>query len=183
MKTSEAGRKLIEQREGVRLTAYKDGAGVWTIGVGHTTAAGAPKVTPGMRITAAQASEILARDLADVERAITSLVSVTLNQNEFDALGSLVFNIGKGHFSGSTILQKLNAGDRLGAAAHFSDWDKITVNGKKVVAKGLQDRREAERKQFLTPPVNPTLSPASVAQTSTGGFWAQLFGAILGKVK
>lgn len=67
MKTSAAGRAAIASREGCILTAYRDSAGVLTIGVGHTTAAGEPKVTAPMKITAAQADEILSRDLAGVE--------------------------------------------------------------------------------------------------------------------
>ncbi len=110
MKTSAAGRKLIEQREGVELTAYKDSAGVLTIGVGHTSAVGAPKVVAGMKITAAQASEILSRDLATFETAVSSAVKVQINQNEFDALVSFAFNVGAGAFKGSTLLKRLNSG-------------------------------------------------------------------------
>lgn len=145
MKTSAAGRKLIEQREGVELTAYKDSVGIWTIGVGHTSAAGAPKVAAGMKITAAQASEILSRDLATFEAAVSSAVKVPLNQNEFDALVSFAFNVGTGAFKGSTLLKRLNAGDRQAASDQFLVWNKITINGKKQVLKGLTIRREAER--------------------------------------
>jgi len=161
MKTSAAGRAAITQREGCVLTAYRDSAGVLTIGVGHTTAAGAPTVTAGMRITAAQADEILSRDLADVEASVNRLGTVPLNQNEFDALVSLVFNIGSTAFRKSTLRAKLNAGDRNGAADQFLVWNKITKNGKKVALAGLTNRRKAERAQFLA-----AAKPASAQKPS-----------------
>lgn len=146
MKTSVAGRAAIRAREGDRLKAYKDGGGVLTIGVGHTSAAGPPEVTAGMKITAAESDAILARDLADVEADVTAKVKVALNQNQFDALVSLVFNIGGTAFRKSTLLKKLNAGDYAGAAAQFARWNKD--NGKTVA--GLTTRRAQERDQFLS---------------------------------
>lgn len=156
MQTSSAGRAAIKQREGVVLTAYLDSVGILTIGVGHTSAAGLPKVTPGMKITAREADEILSRDLAVFEKAVNAAVRVPLNQNEFDALVSLAFNIGAGAFAKSTLVKRLNAGDRKGAADAFLMWNKGTVKGKKVEIKGLTNRRAAERKQFLSGPVIPS---------------------------
>lgn len=150
MITSKNGRELIKQREGVRLTAYTDGAGILTIGVGHTSAAGAPVVKKGMKITEKESDAILSRDLSIFERAVNESVKVKLNQNEFDALVSLAFNIGGAAFKKSTLLKNLNSGDRKGAADQFLVWNKITVNGAKVSSKGLSTRREAERKQFLS---------------------------------
>ncbi|MGN6142413.1 MAG: lysozyme [Mesorhizobium sp.] len=196
-KTSPAGRSAITQREGCVLTAYTDSAGIWTIGVGHTSAAGAPKVTKGMRITAAQADEILSHDLAAVEKTVNGAVKVALNQNEFDALVSLVFNIGGGAFKGSTLLRKLNAGDRAGAADQFLVWNKATVKGKKVALPGLTVRREAERRQFLRPvasdapkPVpatpepseaQPDPAPAPVAKRGLLQIIIDLFAKLLGR--
>ena len=159
MKTSSAGREAIKRREGEKLTAYLDSAGVWTIGVGHTTVAGPPTVTKGLKITASQSIEILARDLAKVEGEVLSAVKVPLTQNEFDALVSLDFNIGPGAFKKSTLVKKLNAGDKAGAAQQFLVWNKATVGGKKVALKGLTTRREDERKQFLS---GATASPKAV---------------------
>ena len=185
MKTSAAGRKLIEQREGVVLTAYRDSAGVLTIGVGHTSAAGSPTVTPGMTITAAEASEILYRDLAVFETAVNSLVKVPLNQNEFDALVSFAFNVGAGALKTSTLLKRLNAGDRKAAADQFLVWNKITVGGKKKTLQGLVNRRKSEREQFLTPvsadpaPQSPPSAPAPQASSlwdAILGFFLMLFG-------
>jgi len=99
MKTSRNGLAFIEKEEGVILYSYDDyndkrvskggvARGTLTIGVGHTSAAGDPKVIPGMVITKAQADKILAQDLNAVEKDISRLVKVPLNQNQFDALVS-----------------------------------------------------------------------------------------------
>ncbi|MDM8346674.1 lysozyme [Pseudochrobactrum sp. sp1633] len=169
MKTSPEGRALIESREGVVLSAYRDSAGILTIGAGHTSAAGEPKVTAGLTITARQASEILSRDLAVFEKAVNAAVKVPLNQNEYDALVSLAFNIGAGAFKGSTLLRKLNAGDRTGAADQFLVWNKITdpKTGKKVELKGLTTRRKTERQQFLSKAAVPKHEPATPAQAKS----------------
>jgi lysozyme len=143
--TSPDGRKAIAQREGNKLTAYKDSIGIWTIGVGHTAAAGNPAPRAGMTITAAESDEILSRDLRLFEKAVRDAVTVPLAQHEFDALVSLAFNIGAGAFAKSTLVKKLNAGDRAGAANAFLSWNK--AGGK--VLKGLATRRAAERLQFL----------------------------------
>ena len=94
MTTSAAGRQFITEEEGQRLTSYQDSIGVWTIGVGHTSAEGPPHVTAGLQITSQECDEILARDLQKTEQAVLSCVTVPLAQNEFDALVSLCFNIG-----------------------------------------------------------------------------------------
>lgn len=146
MTTSQAGRKAIKQREGEVLTAYLDSVGILTIGVGHTSAAGAPVVTKGMKITAAESDEILSRDLKTFEKGVRDAVKVPLSQNEFDALVSLAFNIGVGAFSKSTLVKKLNAGDKIGAADQFLVWNK--AGGKAL--KGLTTRRQSERDQFLS---------------------------------
>jgi lysozyme len=160
MRTSAAGRRAIADREGNKLTAYVDSVGVLTIGVGHTSTAGPPEVKKGMKITSAQSEEILARDLACVEADINGLVKVPLNQSQFDALASLVFNIGPTAFRKSTLLRKLNAGDYVGAANQFAVWNKGTVNGKKVAIKGLTTRRQSEKAQFLSGGVASAPKPA-----------------------
>lgn len=146
MTVSPAGRKAITKHEGNVLTAYQDSVGVWTIGVGHTAAAGSPAPKAGMKITAAESDEILSRDLKTFEKGVRDAVKVKLNQNEFDALVSLAFNIGVGAFSKSTLVKKLNAGDKAGAADQFLVWNK--AGGR--VLKGLANRRQDERKQFLS---------------------------------
>lgn len=143
MQMSAKGRNLLKQREGVRLKAYPDSVGVWTIGVGHTSAAGLPKVYKGLTITAELADGILTIDLKKFEKAVIDAVKVNLTQNEFDALVSLCFNIGTGAFKGSTVVRKLNSGDKKGAADAFLLWKN--AGGKPILLK----RRQAERLQFL----------------------------------
>lgn len=148
MKVSAAGRKAIAAHEGVRLKAYPDpatGGEPWTIGVGHTSAAGPPKVTKGMTITADECDEILSRDLATFEKAVLKVVTAPLTQNQFDALVSLAFNIGAGNLAKSTLVKKLNARDYRGAADQFTVWNKAA--GK--VMNGLVKRRAEERALFL----------------------------------
>lgn len=147
MKTNAEGRALITQFEGCKLTAYVCPAGVLTIGVGHTSAAGAPRVTAGMRITQQEADAILASDLGRFEKAVTGAVRVPLTSNQFAALVSLAFNIGTGAFQSSTLVRLLNAGDTAGAAQQFARWNR--AGGR--VLRGLTRRREAERALFLKP--------------------------------
>jgi len=147
VKVNAAGLDLIKSFEGLRLKAYKCSAGVDTIGYGHTSAAGEPKVTPRMTITAAEAEKILARDLGKYEQAVDKSVTVKPTPNQFSAMVSLCYNIGPGNFAGSSVVRRLNAGDVKGAAEAFLLWNK--VHGRALA--GLTRRREAERKLFLTP--------------------------------
>lgn len=156
MQTSEAGRKFIEQWEGRYTHTYDDGVGVLTIGYGHTTAAGPPVVKKGMVISIAECDEILARDLAKVERDVNRLVKVPLTQAQFDTLVSFQFNTGK--LGSSTLLKKLNAGDYAAVPAELMKWNK---GGGKVM-KGLTRRRKAEGEQWGTDIPAPTpAKPAS----------------------
>ncbi|QOZ81965.1 MULTISPECIES: lysozyme [Chromobacterium] len=143
MNISANGIKLIQQFEGLRLKAYQDAVGVWTIGYGHT----GPDVTPGLVITQAQADALLARDLSRFETGVTRLVQVPLNQNQFDALVSFSYNLGLGSLQNSTLLRLLNQRDYAGAAAQFPRWNKA---GGKVLP-GLTRRRAAEQALFLQP--------------------------------
>lgn len=150
MKTNDAGVALIKEFEGLRLESYPDPAHGWdvpTIGYGHTSAAGTPKVTRGMKITAAEADTILRRDLGQYENAVKEAVKVPLNENQFAALVSFTFNLGPGNLRKSTLLQKLNSRDYAGAAKQFPKWNRA---GGKVLP-GLTRRREAERTLFLKP--------------------------------
>lgn len=140
MKTSQAGIDLIKQFEGVRLESYVCPAGILTIGVGHTSAAGPPKVVPEMKITYQEANEILARDLVKYESAVDRLVTVPLSQNQFDALVSFTFNVGEGALAKSTLLKKLNAGKYSEVPAELMKWTK--GGGRELP--GLVRRRRAE---------------------------------------
>lgn len=193
MKVSATGRKAIAGHEGVRLEAYPDpatGGEPWTVGVGHTSAAGPPKVVKGMTITADECDQILARDLATFEAAVSNAVTVPLNPNQFDALVSLAFNIGAGNFGKSTLLRQLNAGNYRSAAEQFTAWNKAA--GK--VMPGLIIRRAAERALFLRPvpantpdavpveqlPTKPASPPPATITSDEPipkGFWARFVAA------
>lgn len=136
---NEAGLELVKVYEGLRLKAYQDSVGVWTIGYGSTKG-----VKPGDVITDEQAEALLRRDLAEAEAAVTRLVKHDLTDNQFAALVSFVFNLGSGNFSMSTLLKKINSGDMAGAAKEFKRWNRA---GKKVLA-GLVRRRDAEAALF-----------------------------------
>ncbi len=138
---------IIKYYEQLRLTAYMPTPNDrWTIGWGNTKHA-----RPGMTITEAQAEEWFKEDLAWVESTIRSTVTVPLTQNQYDALGSLIFNIGTGNFAKSTLLKKLNAKDYSGAADQFSVWNKQRnqKTGQLEVLRGLTTRRAKERELFL----------------------------------
>ena len=136
---SKNGLDLIKHFESLQLKAYKCSANVWTIGYGHTK-----NVKEGDRISQDQANCFLMQDLYSVERAIFRLVKVKLNQNQFDALCSLIFNIGISAFNKSTLLAKLNKEDYVGAAEQFRRWNKVN----NVVMAGLVRRRQAEEDLF-----------------------------------
>lgn len=181
MKTSSNGRALIEKYEGLILQSYDDAndhivpvggssRGTLTIGYGHTSAAGAPKVVPGMKITKEQADAILASDLQKVEADVTRLVKVPLTQNQFDALVSFHFNTGS--LGKSTALKKLNAGDYQGCADAFMMYTKGRVDGQLVPMKGLVTRRTEEKTLFMkkdTPVTSKTVGNAPATTTVAGG--------------
>ena len=145
MQINDAGLQIIKDSEGLRTRAYYDTGNVLTIGYGHTSAAGAPKVVKGMTITAAEAEEILRRDVAGAEKDVLDLVKVPLNENQFSALVSFVFNLGRVQVAESTLLRKLNAG--ADPASEFDRW--IYDNGKPL--EGLRKRRAKERALFEKP--------------------------------
>ena len=131
MQLSERGRRLIQNFEGLRLTSYDDGAGVWTVGYGHTPS------EPGVTITQEQADDYFIQDIARFERGVDNAVTVPLEQGQFDALVSFAYNVGLGAFRNSTLLRKLNDGDYEGAAEQFGRWYK--AGGK--IMQGLVKRR------------------------------------------
>lgn len=138
-------KQLIKESEGLKLEAYLDAVGVWTIGYGDTGA----DVKEGLVITKEEAEERLEQRLREFEGYVNKYVKVDLNQNQFDALVSLVYNIGPENFRTSTLLKLLNLSDYQGAADQFPRWNKGRVNGKLVALNGLTTRRNKERKLFL----------------------------------
>lgn len=143
--TSNAGRSLIEAFEGLFLKTYDDGEGVLTIGYGHTTAAGLPKVVRGMTISAAQADSILTNDLKPCEETVKRLIKVPLSQNEGDALVSFEFNTGD--LAKSSIPAKINSGNKQAAMDTLMQYVHGANTG--TAYKGLLRRRKAERAMFL----------------------------------
>ncbi|MDE9435655.1 lysozyme [Xenorhabdus bovienii] len=144
MEISDKGLECIKQYESLKLKAYPDPAtgGIpWTIGYGHTKGVKKSDV-----ITEPQAEAFLQDDLQPVYTTLRLWVKVPLNQGQFDALCSFIFNCGSGNFSGSMLLKKLNQGDYTGAAAEFSRCNKAA--GK--VIRGLNRRRASERQMFLS---------------------------------
>lgn len=140
MKIGKLGIDLIKDFEGCKLTSYQCSAGVWTIGYGHTGS----DVEQGMTIAPEQAEALLRKDLNKFETGVTTLVKVSLNQNQFDALVSFAYNCGLGALKESTLLKKVNAKDFTQASQEFLKWDKC--NGKSLP--GLTRRRKAEQTLF-----------------------------------
>lgn len=159
---SQRGVDLIKGFEGLRLSAYKDSAGVWTIGYGHTSG-----VKPGQRISQAQAEQFLRSDVKWAEQAVRDNVKVPISQNQFDALTSFTFNLGAGALKSSTLLKKLNAGDTAGAQAEFGKW--VHAGGQRL--EGLVRRRAEEAALFgnqggggraPSTPTSPSSPPSSL---------------------
>ena len=144
MNVSESGLDFIIAQEGLRLKAYPDpatGGEPWTIGVGHTSG-----VQPDDTCTEDQARQWLFEDAQAAVRCVNACVQGDLTQNQFDALVSLVFNIGCGNFRKSTLLHKLGDGDDEGAAEQFLAWNHAAGR----VMAGLTKRRQAESDLFMT---------------------------------
>ena len=145
MRLSQNGVNFIKSHEALRLKAYQDSKGVWTIGWGHTKG-----VKPGDVITREQAEQFIRDDFAWVERTlnadlVTGRDKPLVTQNEFDALCSLVFNIGSNAYLESTVRRKIKQGDKMAAAHAFGMW--VYSNHKFV--QGLANRRADETRLFL----------------------------------
>ncbi len=141
MQISPAGVLFVKSHEGLRLKAYRDLVGLWTIGYGHTLTA-----KPGIEITEHEADGLLVRDLVMFSAQVMRLLAgKEVTQGQFDALVSFAFNVGAGNLGKSTLLKKLLAGDIPGAADQFSLWTGAGT----LHPKGLIERREAEREMFL----------------------------------
>lgn len=137
---SSAGLALTRSFEGLRLAAYQDSAGVWTIGYGHT----GPEVRAGQHITEREAEALLRADLGTAVKCVRQAVKVPLAQHQFDALVDFCFNAGRGNFLGSTLLHEVNRGEFGSAAAQFGLW--VHAGGR--VISGLVRRRAAEAALF-----------------------------------
>jgi len=145
MHVSPSGVDLICNFEGLRLKAYDDGVGVWTIGFGTTKYPNGIRVKKGDTCTLDQAKAYMQNDLKSFEQTVNNTVKVPLNQNQFDALVSLAYNIGSTAFKNSTLVRQLNEGNYKTAANQFNVW--VNAGGKRM--QGLVNRRAAERTLFL----------------------------------
>ena len=140
----------------VNIDPYLDPVNIWTIGCVHAIRYGG-RFLKGEAdraqmhalypegITLAQAEALLHADLIDTGRDVSTMLAVAVSDNEFGALASFAFNLGAGNLRSSTLLKKLNAGDRAGAADQFTRW--VYADGKMLP--GLVKRRAAERALFL----------------------------------
>lgn len=146
--TSKQGLELIMFYEGCVLTAYQDSVGIWTIGYGHT----GHDVYPGLSISKSRAIELLSQDLKGFERLVNQNVTSNINQHQFDALVSFIYNVGPGQTgvkdglirlksgTNSTLLRDVNTGRYDSAAKDFLVWNR--AGG--VVLNGLTKRRTSE---------------------------------------
>lgn len=145
---SEQTLELIRKWEGCKLTAYKDVAGVWTIGYGHTE-----KVEEGDTCTPEQAEYWLREEVEWFQKGVLGSCKVLPNSNQLTALVSFTYNLGLGNLRQSTLLRKHNIGNFAGAAAEFKKWNKarhpVTKQLREV--SGLTERRKDERRVYLTP--------------------------------
>ncbi len=145
---------FLQTAEGCVLHSYNDTAGLPTIGTGHLIKP--PESFPGP-ITQAEADDLLRKDLAEAAAAVDRLVTAPINDNQYSALVSLTFNIGKGGLLSSSLLAYINSGgtDPEIIAADFGKWnkDRDKATGQLVPVRGLTLRRAAEAALYNQPEV------------------------------
>lgn len=139
---SAAGLGLIKVHEGTIPQVYKDPVGILTVCTGHVS----PGLKLGDRFTAAQCEQLLRQDTAAAQSTIKRVVKVPVTQEQYDALTSLVFNIGGTAFTKSTLLKRINEGSCQKAAKEFNRW----VYAQGVKLPGLIKRREQESKMYAS---------------------------------
>tara|TARA_E500000331_G_scaffold111324_2_gene108464 strand:+ start:17927 stop:18658 length:732 start_codon:yes stop_codon:yes gene_type:complete len=149
-KISPNGEQLIKSFEGLAkvgddglVRSYRCAAGRWTIGWGHCKG-----VRSGMAVTEAECEEFFREDVSVFEHAVRRHIQVPLTQFQFDALVSLVFNIGEGNFSSSTLKKVLNKGLYDEVPEQILRWNKATIDGTLQTLRGLTRRRAAEAALF-----------------------------------
>ena len=130
---------FVTKEEGFKTKAYADSKGLMTIGVGHLIKPDEAHLKEAT-LSIDQVEELLQSDLKWCDEAVTQAIKVPLNQNQYDALYSLCFNIGATHFRESTVVKKINQGDLAGAADAILMWNKPPE---------LEGRRKRERALFL----------------------------------
>lgn len=157
MKVSRKGLMALISHEGIVLSRYKDSKGVWTIGVGHTKAAGGlnpEKFTGTLSIT--QVMDMFAEDIAKYEADVNKALKVNVTQHQFDALVSFHYNTGA--IARATLTKTLNTGDKATAAKQFMNWVKPPE---------IKKRREAEMNLFKNG-VYPAPTAMAYSASSSG---------------
>jgi lysozyme len=165
---SPEGLTALQKEEGTILRVYKDVAGIGTVCTGHV-------VRPADRswlddgVTMTECRDVLEHDVGWCREAIHTLVRVDLGAHQYDALCSLIFNIGPSEkgFAGSTVLRTLNAGDFSGAGDAFLLWCNATVNGVKTPV--LLGRRQRERTMFLSATYPAEVDPTEWLELRASG--------------
>lgn len=157
---NEAGIALIKNFEGLRLKAYQDVVGVWTIGYGHTSMAGEPAVTRGLAFTRQRAEMVLRSDVANFAAQVQRLVPDHLNDNQFAALVSFAYNVGLGNFRQSSVLKAVLAGDDDVVPRRLALWNRA---GGRVLS-GLIRRRASEGEFYVKAPQGMSHFMAAIAQ-------------------
>jgi len=169
MRLSSKGAKLIEGFEGFRSCPYRDAVGVWTIGYGSTKGVG-----PHTKcVSQKQAEERLIREVTATYGAAVDRLGVPLNQSQYDALCSFVYNVGPGGIASNTgVGRALRARDYKRAADELLKWDK--AGGRALP--GLTRRRKAERALFLS-------QPERTGYTDSERRWMREYDSLLRKKK
>lgn len=163
MQLGSTGADFIKSHEALRLNAYDDGFGNWTIGWGHTGG-----VQPGDQITEEQAQALFDADVAEVQQAIAQTVTAPLSQGQYDALVSFGFNVGAAPIS--KIAENINVGDYVGAAARMGLYSKAKVNGVLTDVPGLATRRAEENAMFNGVPTQQDSVRVAQQQLAAAGY-------------
>ena len=147
MQCNKAGFEIVKFFEGFHSKPYLCPAKIATIGYGSTRGFDNKKIKINTaEITKEEGQALLERDIKSAENSVTRLIKVEMNENEFSALCSFVYNLGSGRLQSSTLRAKMNRGDYEGAANEFPKWRR--AGGK--ILRGLVLRREMEQKLFLS---------------------------------
>ena len=186
MQVTQDGLALIACFEGFRGEAYRCPAGVWTIGYGHTSAAGPPAVSAGMKISEAEARRVLEADVARFAKDVRTCLTRNVTDAQFSALVSFAFNVGIPAFRGSSVLKAVNEGRFGDVPERMKLW--VKAGGK--VLPGLERRRAKEVALFMFRPARELPAPAVagaaaaivVSGLSGGPLWglALAFAALAG---
>ncbi len=167
MNVTNKGLALIKEFEGFRAQAYCDAVGIMTIGYGHTSMAGAPRVEAKMKISKTDAEAILRRDVEMFAEGVRKCLTRSVNDDQFSAIVSFAFNVGLANFSKSSVLRAINRGEFDDVPNRLNLWVKA---GGRTLA-GLIRRRQAEGRLFAEAstayvPRQPD-PPKSIAQSKT----------------